>query len=268
MKINTSKLRNIANQIISYRKVNISYGNYLFKLQHEQLQKSLFIFSKYLRDTADAFENNENELLLRLSAIREGEFKTWHTLNINFPALITKKEDPSNLSIYGEYFYKQYKYAHHKKYLYTDFTVSGGKISAEAHTALSIWKDKKFDPNLRVDADIEAAILSADAYARFGNTYVNMTTRAEGQVGAIYAKSEFVLNKKEQVFDAQVGACALKGEASISFNVLGASVILTGEGSIGSAEASLTYRHSNREWEFGSKLGFIAGLGFKIHVNY
>lgn len=25
---------------------------------------------------------------------------------------------------------------------------------------------------------------------------------------------------------------------------------------------------TNREWEFGSKLGFIAGLGFKIKVSY
>ena len=43
---------------------------------------------------------------------------------------------------------------------------------------------------------------------------------------------------------------------------------MTGSGSIGSAEANLTYHRSAKEWEFGSKLGFIAGLGFKVKVEY
>ena len=29
----------------------------------------------------------------------------------------------------------------------------------------------------------------------------------------------------------------------------------------------LSYRHRNREWEFGSKLGFIAGTGFKVNAS-
>lgn len=30
----------------------------------------------------------------------------------------------------------------------------------------------------------------------------------------------------------------------------------------------MSYRHKNREWEFGSKLGFIAGTGFRLKVSY
>jgi len=51
-------------------------------------------------------------------------------------------------------------------------------------------------------------------------------------------------------------------------NILGAKVTLTAQGSVGSAEANFSYHFSSREWEIGSKLGFIAGLGFKINVSY
>ena len=34
------------------------------------------------------------------------------------------------------------------------------------------------------------------------------------------------------------------------------------------AEEEVSFSHKNREWEFGSKLGFIAGLGFKVNVTY
>lgn len=84
----------------------------------------------------------------------------------------------------------------------------------------------------------------------------------------MYADATCVLSMEEQTIKAGVGACALRGEASIAFNIFGVKVTLTGKGSLGSAEANFEYSHRNREWIIGSKLGFIAGLGFKIRVNY
>ena len=101
--------------------------------------------------------------------------------------------------------------------------------------------------------------------ARIGNSKVYASARATGQVGVAYANCKAVFSKKVQSF---VGVAALRGETRCVLNILGAKVTLTAQGSVGSAEANFSYHFSNREWEIGSKLGFIAGLGFKINVSY
>jgi hypothetical protein len=65
-----------------------------------------------------------------------------------------------------------------------------------------------------------------------------------------------------------VGAAALRGECSAAFSLFGVTVTMTGSASLLSTEASMTYRHKNREWEFGTSLGFIAGLGFNWKISY
>ena len=83
-----------------------------------------------------------------------------------------------------------------------------------------------------------------------------------------YRIAEAIFNLNEQTLDLGVGGSALKGEVEAAFHVFGAKVTLTGQGSVGSAELNMSYHHSNREWEFGSKLGFIVGTGFKVKVQY
>jgi hypothetical protein len=119
-----------------------------------------------------------------------------------------------------------------------------------------------------LSSEASLALLSSTVNARVGNAKIYASARATGQVGVAYATCKAVLSKKEQSFEAGVGVAALKGETRCVFSVMGAKVTLTAQGSIGSAEANLSYRFSSREWEIGSKLGFIAGLGFKINVSY
>ena len=82
------------------------------------------------------------------------------------------------------------------------------------------------------------------------------------------ATCKAAFSRKEQSFEAGVGVAALRGETRCVLNILGVKVTLTAQGSLGSAEANFSYHFSSREWEIGSKLGFIAGLGFKINVSY
>ncbi|MFR9254157.1 MAG: hypothetical protein ACLVJ6_00665 [Merdibacter sp.] len=81
-------------------------------------------------------------------------------------------------------------------------------------------------------------------------------------------RGEAVLSAQEQTLKLKAGAAAVQGEVQCAFELFGAKVTITGSGSLGSAQAELTYSHKNREWEFGSKLGFIAGLGFHVKVEY
>ena len=143
-------------------------------------------------------------------------------------------------------------------------------LDGEIKSSISarIWKNKKFDPRIVLNAESSLALLSSTVNARIGNSKVYASARATGQVGVAYATCKAAFSRKEQSFEAGVGVAALRGETRCVLNILGAKVTLTAQGSVGSAEANFSYHFSSREWEIGSKLGFIAGLGFKINVSY
>ena len=77
-----------------------------------------------------------------------------------------------------------------------------------------------------------------------------------------------LLTKNEQTLRLKAGAAAISGEAQCVLHIFGAKVTLSASASLGSAEAEFVYSNSSREWEFGSKLGFIAGLGFRIKISF
>lgn len=143
-------------------------------------------------------------------------------------------------------------------------------LDGEIKSSISarLWKNKKFDPRVVLQGEASVALLSSTVNARIGNSKVYASARATGQVGVAYANCKAVFSKKVQSFEAGVGVAALRGETRCVLNILGAKVTLTAQGSVGSAEANFSYHFSNREWGIGSKLGFIAGLGFKINVSY
>ena len=130
------------------------------------------------------------------------------------------------------------------------------------------WKNKVINPSIYLSGSTSLSLLSGTASARIGQSMVYGTASASGQVGVVYAKAKAVLSASEQTLDLDVGAAALQGEVKSSFQFFDAKITLTGSGSIGSAQANVSYHHKTREWEFGSKLGFICGLGFKVKVEY
>ena len=117
-------------------------------------------------------------------------------------------------------------------------------------------------------AGAQAALLQAGAEVWTGGSLIGASASAEGTAGYAYAEAEAVLSKEEQTIHAGAGVCALRGEVRCVLKIFNVRITLTGSGSIGSAEAEVSFSHKNREWEFGSKLGFIAGLGFKVNVTY
>ncbi len=159
-------------------------------------------------------------------------------------------------------------YTYNNDYLNASLNVNLGSVRAEGEIEYSVWKNGKIDPSLEINAVATMSVLDFTGYVDVGNTYLHNQTRAEVRVGTVYADAQVILSMEEQTVDLGVGASAIKGEVESSFDVFGIRITLTGTGSVGSAEANITYHHKNREWEFGSKLGFIVGLGYKVRVEY
>lgn len=140
-------------------------------------------------------------------------------------------------------------------------------LKGQAHASL-LDADGDFDPQLIVYAQASATLAQASLTLKGGNSLLGASVRASGSLGVAYAEAEAVLSAQEQTLKLKAGAAAVQGEVQCAFELFGAKVTITGSGSLGSAQAELTYSHKNREWEFGSKLGFIAGLGFHVKVEY
>lgn len=141
-----------------------------------------------------------------------------------------------------------------------------GEVRAVGKASLDLVQKNKFDPELKLSGVLSAHVIGVQATGRLKTDYASVTATAKGEAGCVYAKAEAVLSKKEQSLNLDVGAAALRGECKLAFSLFGATVTLTATGSLCSAEAGMEYSFKNREWEVGAKLGFIAGIGFKLKI--
>ena len=235
---------------------------------HAQVQNSLNRLTIYFSQLAASAETAEQGITFR-DHFSPGTLKTTHSENWNLARQIKKQSAQTTFSGTLSKSWKEAQFR--KSTAKTTFTSSLGVVSLQASgkAGIRIWKDKAFDP--RLDAKVEGSLSALSGKASWTwkpASGIRTTISGKGEAGVLYGKCEAVLSKDEQSFEAALGAAALRGECSLAFTMFGASVTITGSGSIGSAEANISYHHRNREWEFGSKLGFIAGAGFKVKVNY
>ena len=219
-----------------------------------RIAKEIMDIANYLSKSASLIESCEH----KQSAWKPGKVNLIKYTNLNLVSQLTKQSRYS----YGSIRYYTKPYFH----VGANATLLDGEIKSSI--SARIWKNKKFDPRIVLNAESSLALLSSTVNARIGNSKVYASARATGQVGVAYATCKAAFSRKEQSFEAGVGVAALRGETRCVLNILGAKVTLTAQGSVGSAEANFSYHFSSREWEIGSKLGFIAGLGFKINVSY
>ena len=149
------------------------------------------------------------------------------------------------------------------------FCAKAAHVGLEGEAYASLFNaEGKLDPQAAAYASASACLAQASLSLQTNVPYIGATAKVSGSLGAVYAEAQAVLSKEEQTLKLKAGAAAVTGEAQCAFDVFGIKVTLSGSASLGCAEAELTYTHKNREWEFGSKLGFIAGLGFRVKVEY
>ena len=221
-----------------------------------RIAKEIMDIANYLSKSASLIESCEH----KQSAWKPGKVNLIKYTNLNLVSQLTKESRYSYGSVRYTKSFKEWNKNYTKPYFHVgaNATLLDGEIKSSI--SARIWKNKKFDPRIVLNAESSLALLSTTVNARIGNSKVYASARATT------CKAAF--SRKEQSFEAGVGVAALRGETRCVLNILGAKVTLTAQGSVGSAEANFSYHFSSREWEIGSKLGFIAGLGFKINVSY
>ncbi len=268
MYANTLVYDRLAQQLSALTSQRLVLPTRTLKLNHEKIQSKLGSLSRYFQKISKQSENMERKIQNLVVSIQEGKPQFHIGKRFDWISLLMKKDGRSSLSLNYSRSWKEVSVSKQNKYMQAGANLDLGHFQAQGECSFGVWKKKQLDPHLLLDMEAMMSVTSGNLYGQLGNRHFGIYANAQGDVGCVYARAKAVINRKEQSLDVGVGAAAIRGEASISFRIFGAKVRLTGSGSIGSAEASLSYKHSSREWAFGSKLGFIAGLGFKVHVSY
>lgn len=264
MKADSVACKTLSNEYKALASRSLTFNIPTLNDRQYRISKEIMDIANYLTKSATLIESTENKQV----QIQPGKKHFTKYANLNLISQLTKQSRYSYASIGYNASFKEWNKNLNKKYFHVGVNATILDGNFKSSISARIWKKKKFDPRVVLSSEARLALLSSTVNARVGNTKIYASARATGQVGVAYATCKAVLSKKEQSFEAGVGVAALKGETRCVFSVMGAKVTLTAQGSIGSAEANLSYRFSSREWEIGSKLGFIAGLGFKINVSY
>ncbi|MEY8379752.1 hypothetical protein [Ileibacterium valens] len=267
MKIDTEVLNELAARIESLKSAPALQTPELIYRQNEinSILNGMITFCRSLASLAD---ETENSMFRDVEIIHGGEqgFSAFYKVSgkpENFLRGSTiKASGEAKYSLYGT------EAVLENENSYITGTFNSLSLGIAGSAAIRMMKKDSFDPMIKLQANIGGNLANASVGGGVGNNMLGASVEAVGEVGAVYANAEAILSTDEIGLEAQVGAAAARGECSLSFNLMDVKLTLTGEGSVGSAEAGFEYHHSAREWEVGSKLGFIAGLGVKIKVEY
>lgn len=264
MKADTNVLQGVANQIVAYL-ANYTFDKPSLQNRHTLIQYKLSNLSTYFTQSAAIVNQVESNLTTSFNA---GVFNFSHKENWNAISQMQKKDVSSTVSVTLQATYAQASATFSSTYVSAGGKLNVGDVKGTGKCSVSLWKDKEFDPSVKLEAGLSASLLSTNVNAKIGTNDIYAYGSVDGMAGVVYANSKAVLSFDEQSLNLGIGAAALKGSCTFSFHIFGATIELTGTGALGSFEANLSYSHKSREWEFGSKLGFIAGLGFDVKVSY
>lgn len=236
--------------------------------RHTRIQNGLLQLSSFLKNSAVSLENAESNLM-RSYSFFDSKFDFDYDADIPLKSLIEKKNKPIELSAEAHYTAKTFKNEYSNPLVQTDISARllDGQAKGEAEIRLFDSKEK-FDPRLAAQAELGVSFLNLSANANAGIGDLKTKNNVNLQIGTAYAKGEAKADSTGLILEGSVGAAALKGEASCSFRVFNSTIKLTASGSLCSAEASFSAHFTNKEWQFGSSLGFIAGLGYKVEVEF
>lgn len=266
--IETNSSRQFASQIHQAR-------TYLYFLhpslaqRHQEILAAIERLRQYFLTIANEAEALEGRSLPKVS-VSSNVFKTSTSASFDphMSSLLRKGGRPIEGEASASIHYMQVENKYSNEFLSHSLEANVGNAKVEGEFELGIWNDKKFDPSLDLRGQLSLSLLSLTSHAKLGKGKVYATSKASVNVGSAKAVGQVCLSAKEQTLKLSGHVAALEGEAELGFHLFGATITLSGSASLMSAGADVSYSHKKREWEFGSKLGFIAGLGWKINIKY
>lgn len=145
---------------------------------------------------------------------------------------------------------------------------SVGSVHVSGDVKGVLYQNGGFSPALEVKAEAEGTLAQCGLGLHVGNEWVHADGEASLGIGVVTGSAKAVINKDELTLKAEVGAAAVQGKVEGSFTLFGVKITATGTGELGSAGAGAEFSSKKGELEFGGKLSLLAGLGFKIRINY
>lgn len=262
----------------------------LFRYEHD-LSNQLYHVKQYISKTLQEYECLEIKLQRQISIL-----PTSHTLwkaqvpkgtilnhvtmdslgmNVDVSHNISLTKDPKSYltegiiaNIKADFYGLRYQLNKQSKYVRAQANL--GFVTGEVDTTakLVLYDKDKFDPELHLSVTGEASLVSQNASLQVGNQYIKAEIEEEVGLGVVYGEATAVLKKEEVTMKAEVGAAALKGEISGGISLFGLKIKVTGSGELGAVGAGIEFSSKENEFTFGGNASLIAGLGFKINVQY
>ncbi len=259
--------------------------NQLIHLQ-QQLEQKLQLLERYYAENINFYTNAENKILKRAESIcavsgkkiknnwniEETSFHTSHRFHHSIRADKTLKNYLQNgvcAGVFGSFQAYQYRIYTNKKYGSASIALSAGKISGNIDGRLQLYNAKKvFDPKMTIQAEVQGKLGEFKAQASLGNSLVHGDLEGNIGIGVVKGEAKAVFTKEEVTIKAEAGAAAIQGEIKGSISIFGCKITLTGIQEIGSVGAGMEFSSKTGEVEFGGRASFLAGLGFKVKINY
>lgn len=254
-------------------------------LKYEQeVSRQLSQMKQFIKTTLYEYETLETKLQKQLEVIPKSNVKKADFQNINVDTLgidfdvshnISISQDPKSYltegiigSLHTTFYGLRYHTQHYGKYVKGKAQLAFGSGNIDTSAKLILFNDEKFDPELQLSLVGKAALTSLTSSLSIGNSYVKAEVKEDIGIGVVYGEATAVFNKEEVTMKAEVGAAAVKGEVSGGITLFGLHITLSGSAEVGAIGAGIEFSSKEKEFTFGGNASFIAGLGFKIHVQY
>ena len=251
----------------------------------KKLEQQLQQLETYYAENIHSYTNAENRILKRAENtctksinrtniwnVEETSFKTNHRFHHSIRVGKTLENYLQNgvcAGFFGGFQAYQYRIYTNKKYAQASLGLSAGKISGNIDGKVQLYNsDKVFDPQLTIHTQAQGALGELRAQASLGNSIIHGDLEGAIGIGVVKGEAKAVITKKEVTVKAEVGAAAIQGEVKGSFSLFGCKITLTGIQEVGSVGAGMEFSSKTGEVEFGGRASFLAGLGFKIKINY
>lgn len=267
MDIETNNYRSFASQIHQCR-IYPLFTHHSLNTRHVEILNAIESLRQYFIRLANQSEELEHKLPTTTTKTSLSFLSASSSFDPHLSALLRKGKNPIEGSASCSYSYLTVENTYKSDYFKQINEVNVGNAEISGEFELGLWSNRRFDPHMELHAQAGASLLHFSSESKVGTNDLYGKLDTDIHVGSAQISSDIVLSAQEQTIDVSAHVAAAEGEASLVFYAFGASITLSGSASIGSAGLDMSYSHKNREWEIGSKLGFIAGLGWNVKVNY
>lgn len=252
---------------------NKAYVKNQLKFNHQKLIEDTFQLKQYTHNSFQLGVDSEQKISQK---INNGNFKT------TFNKVTTKKHSTIGkdnsikqfvqngicVGAFGSYSFMDFDASYKSKYVKAGGSVSLLQAKGNVDAGLELFKNGKFDPSLKFEASASASVANASVNAKIGNNTLNASAEASGSLLVAHGEARVALSKEGISAKVDVGAAVAKGEVKGAIEFFGIKISASGSGELGAAGFGAEFTNKKGEFSFGGKLSLIAGLGFKIKIEY